>query len=185
MSKEKFRARNFALLLYPEDKSHVQAIEKIKQNYDYAMINHDKDLDDTGNIKKIHTHVVIKLANAQWNTAIAKELEITENYLQQIRNFENALEYMIHWNEPEKYQYPIENVTGTLKKKLIQYIENDEKTESDKVFELIEFITGMERKLTITEFAKYCATKDRWDIFRRSAAIFIKIIEEHNNFYQT
>lgn len=52
MKTEKYRARVHMLLLYPDCESHVKAIEKIKQSYDYAMILHDKDCDENGEVKK-------------------------------------------------------------------------------------------------------------------------------------
>ena len=46
--------------------------------------------------------------------------------------------------------------------------------------ELIQFIRQLEKILSITEFAEHCAKNGYWSEFRRSGAIFVKIIEEHN-----
>ncbi len=69
---EKYKSRKHCMLLYPlEDATHKKALDYIKLNYDYALIVHNQDLNDNGEIKKAHTHVVLSFPNAKWNTAIA------------------------------------------------------------------------------------------------------------------
>jgi len=177
---ENFRSRKLGLLLYPEDESHVQAIEKIKA-YEYGLILHDRDTDENGEIIKPHYHVVLSLKNAQWATAIAKELGITPNYIQQIRNEESALEYLIHYNDNDKYKYEIDAVQGSLKRRLIEYINKSDTPESDKVAIMIQYVEENANTLSVTKFSKFCAASGYWDVFRRSGAIFIKILEEHNH----
>ena len=175
------------LLLYPEeDITHKKAIEYIKTNYDYALIVHDKDFySDTGEIKKSHTHLVVKFNNAKWNTAIAKELGITTNYIQNCRNFNLALNYLIHYNDDTKYQYSIDEVQGNLKKKLEKIIKNDNKDENDKLLELINYIENYNGIIEESEFMKYSANIGMWDVARRSTIWFLRLIEKHNYLYKT
>ena len=100
---EKFRDRKLALLLYPDDPSHVEAMEKIKTSYDYVAILHDKDYTEDGEIKKPHWHVVLRFGNATWNSAVAKDLGIEQNYTEKVRNMNNAILYLIHYNDSDKY----------------------------------------------------------------------------------
>lgn len=177
---KKENSRNFCLLLYPEDSTHVKALEKIKSNYDYAYILHDKDVTEDGEIKKAHWHVVVNVGkNARWNTAIADELGITPNYVEKCGKLDRALQYLIHYNEPDKYHYDLSEVHGNLKTRLKIEINKEDKTEDERVDRLIDFINES-GYLTVTEFAKYCATNGYWDVFRRSGVIFCKILEEHN-----
>jgi len=177
-----YRSRKHVLLLYPEDVKHVACLEKIKQGYDYVGILHDKDLDENGILKKPHWHVVISFKNGTWQNALADDFGITPNYIQQVRNEQATLEYLIHFNEEEKFQYPFEEIFGTtsFKNKLKKHIESDELTEGDKVIELIEFIENADKHISVTSFARYCAMAGRWDVFRRSGSIFIKMIDEKN-----
>lgn len=183
---EKYRSRKHCLLLYPnEDKSHKNALEYIKKNYDCALIEHNKDYyKETGEIKKSHTHVVISFASAKWNTSVAKELGITENYIQNCRNFQSALNYLIHYDDDTKYQYSIDEVHGNLKSKLEKYLKNDNKDESEKSLELMKYIEDYKGILRLSEFAKYSAEVGMWDVFRRASIIYLKLIEEHNNPYK-
>ena len=176
-----YRSRSHCLLLYPEDKTHMEALNYIKQYYDYAYILHDKDYYDDGTIKKPHYHVIITFKNAKWNTSVSEELKITTNYIEQCRNLELALEYLIHRNEETKYQYDIDEVKGTLKQKLIKYLNQNDLDENDKVYELYKFINESEKRIYLYEFVDYCVKMGMWDIFRRSSLIFIKLIEEHNS----
>lgn len=176
---ENYRSRKHGLLLYPEDKSHVEALEKIK-SYNYALICHDKDTDEKGELKKAHWHVVINFKEARWRTAVAKDLGITPNYIREIGNEEKALEYLIHFNEEDKHQYSVSEVEGPLKKKLERYIQQDDTPEEDKVEGMINYILSQEKRVKVADFALYCAQKGVWDVFRRSSVIFIKILEEHN-----
>lgn len=195
MSKEKYRSRVHMLLLYPEDQTHVKALEKIKQSYDYACILHDKDIwteedeklnpdHKQGIQKKAHWHVVLRCSNATWSTAICKDLGIEHNYIEDVKKFDNALQYLIHYNDTNKTQYTTDEVQGSLKQKLLESINKVEKSEGEKVTELIEYIESNENYITITDFAKYCAVNGYWSEFRRSGAIFCKIIDEHNRQFQ-
>lgn len=181
MINEKYRSRVHMLLLYPEDASHVQALERIKATYDYAACLHNKDIADDGSLKKEHWHVVIRFQQAVWSSAICKELGIEHNYIESVKRFDNAIQYLIHYNDTDKAQYTVEDVFGNLKSKLLESINKVEKSEGEKVFELIQYIQEYEGHLTITEFAKYCAINGYWSEFRRSGAIMCKIIDEHNN----
>lgn len=175
------RSLNWCLVLYPsEDDTHKKALDYIISHYSYAYIVHNRDILDDGSLKKEHTHIVIKFNNYRWRNAIADELGITPNYLEKCRNLENALKYLIHFNNEDKAQYDISEVHGDLSLKLINYLDNTEKSESDKVLELLDFINNIDGFLTYNTFVKYVCSIGLFDIYRRSALTFIKLIDEHN-----
>lgn len=185
MSIQKVRSRKWGLLLYMEDSTHKEAFEKLMEldgcSCSVAYIVHDKDVDEsTGELKKEHIHVVLDWKNSVWNTALAKQLGIKENYIQQIRNYENALEYLIHYNDNEKYQYNIDEVQGTLKQKLAEIIAKDGMSEGERVLQLYEYINNYDGVIKISDVLKWSAKNGFWDIFRRSSTIFMAVIQEHN-----
>lgn len=187
---DNYRSKTHMLLLYPEDSTHVEALEKIKLNYEYAYILHDKDVysEDgetykAGDLKKAHYHVVIRTNNSTWQSAIAKDLGITDNYVRKTGNFENALMYLIHYNDIDKTQYNITEVQGPLVKRLKEAISKGEKSEGEKVTDLIDYIESCAFQISMAEFARYCAANGYWAEFRRSGVIFLKILEEHNKRY--
>ena len=178
---EKFRDRKFALLLYPEDATHMQALEIIKKSYDYAAILHDKDLDEKGETKKSHYHVIITTgSNAKWSTAIIKELGIADNYIEKIKNLDRALEYLIHLNDDNKHQYPIDSVEGTLRNRLNASMSASDKTEGEKVNDIADYIENSEKKISTMDMIRYASQNGMWDVLRRGGMLFIRALDEHN-----
>lgn len=178
---KKFRSRNFAILLYPENENHLEVLEKIKKSYDYIYINHNKDKDENNKLKKEHYHVIIRVGNnARWNTALSEELKLELNLIQDVKNMDRMLQYLIHYNEEDKYQYDINECKGPLKKRLELSINKNDKTEVEKILEIMDIIETADRKLTMTELARYCAENGNWSEFRRSSYIFKEILYEHN-----
>lgn len=182
---EKFRARNFNLILYEEDETHKKAIEYIKKNYDFAMILHDRDVDNiTGEIKKPHYHFVIRFQNARWNTSLAEDLGITPNYIEESRSLKRSLLYLIHYYDEDKYQYSLEYIEGSLKGRLLEIIKNGEKTENEKMQELLDYIDNSEQCISIPQFIRYCVSIGYTDVVRRDFCLLVPIIEEHNTYYE-
>lgn len=183
---EPYKSRKFMVLLYPDCIEHMAALEKVKSGYEHIYITHDKDVytdgDHAGELKKSHIHLVIQFKNATWNSALAKELGIPVNYLQRVRNEEDALSYLIHYNEENKHQYSLTDCHGSSRMiaKLQKIIESNTLTESQKALQMIDVIDTADSKITVIGFARFAASADRWDVFRRSAGIFLKIIEEKN-----
>lgn len=180
MSKEKYRSRVHMLLLYPDNAEHCQAVEKIKQSYDYAMILHNRDVTSEGELKKEHWHCVLRFKQSVWSSAICKELGINEQFIENVKRFDNVIQYLIHYNDSDKAQYTVDEVQGNLKQRLVESINKVEKSEGEKVIYLIEYIDQQPHRISIKQFASYCAENGCWSEFRRSATIFIKIIDEHN-----
>lgn len=191
MAIEKYRGRVHMLLLYPDNESHVKALDLLSKSYDYCGILHDRDkwtaedeakdsAHKEGELKKAHYHIVVRTKNATWNTALVKDLGIEEKFCEQAKNIDRALQYLIHYNESEKTQYLIDETFGSLQTRLKESITKEEKSEGEKVVELLDYIESNPDKITIRNFASYCAHNGYWAEFRRSATIFIKIIEEHN-----
>lgn len=177
---DKFRAKNFNLVLYEEDESHKKAIEKIKKSYEYAMILHDRDTAEDGTVKKEHYHIVLRFKNAKWNTALAEELGIAVNYIEECRSLKRSLFYLIHFYEEDKYHYPLSDVKGTLKSTLESFIKSDGKTESEKVLEIFEEIDNIDSFIYYSAFVKHIAKIGYWDIFRRSSSAITRYLDEHN-----
>lgn len=178
---EKYRSKVFNLVLYAEDTTHYCALDKIKKNYDYAMICHDRDINsETGEIKKAHYHVVLRFPNAKWNTALAEELGITENYIEESHNFKRSLLYLLHYYDQDKAQYLLNEVSGNLKNNLESFIKNEDKTESEKVIEILEEIDNITEFIQIKVFCMHIAKIGYWDTLRRSSGLILRCIDEHN-----
>lgn len=90
-----------------------EIIEKIKfDTHYYFGITHNKDTKDTGEIRKKHIHIVIKLKTKRTKGGLLKRLqkllEIDKQRIsiQMTRSQEATIRYLIHLDNPEKAQYP-------------------------------------------------------------------------------
>ena len=176
--------RNYILLLYPdEDISHKNCLDVIKKYYDYAYIIHDKDIDNDNKLKKSHIHCLVSFPNARHLSAISKEFGITDNYIRVCNSFNNSLYYLIHYNEPTKHQYSIDEVFGPLKKKLIKLINNDKLDEDDVITYILDMIDNTFDYLTITSLNRYCLINGYWNYYRKSFGLILAHLNEHNNYF--
>lgn len=89
---------------------------------------------------------------------------------------------MIHYYEEEKYQYSLEDVKGSLKTRLKDLINNDQKTPEEKSIDIMNWIDSQEF-ISISKFMWYCSSVGYWNMAQRSFIMFSKYIEEHNQNY--
>jgi len=178
MKEDRFRA--FHLILYLDDDTHVQAIEYIKENLHYASIIHNRDITEDGTIKKLHMHIVIRYLNAKTISACAKELGIKENYIQPCKkDYKKALLYLIHYDEPKKIGYSIDEVEGDLKSVLIKTLQGFN-TEDDSVLKIINILNQLQYT-SLNDFVQIICMEGLYSYFRRSQYIFVRLLDEHNN----
>lgn len=110
-------------------------IEDLKRRTDiYALILHDKDIKDTGERKTKHLHIVYQLSKrTRLGTEIrylSKQFAININAIsiEKMNNFVGSLQYLIHKNEPNKYQYRYSDIyTNIEPKELNLYLEMEVK----------------------------------------------------------
>lgn len=114
MSNDKIRSVYKGLILYPDDETHIKAMQIINNNFRYKAILHDRDITEDGEIKKAHYHYVIKLDSTQTNDWLANTLEIKSNYIQKIISLKGALDYLTHKYSPNKFQYDDVELFGDL-----------------------------------------------------------------------
>ena len=80
----------------------IKTLTNIKK---YAIIIHDKDLLESGEPKKKHFHCVLTFNNATTSDAVAKGLQVEEQYVNKIKTtVKSANLYLVHRNHPEKFQ---------------------------------------------------------------------------------
>lgn len=182
----KFRDRKFVAVLYPEDASHVECIEKLKTGgYNFAAILHDKDVyedgDHKGEMKKPHWHIVLRFKNAVWNTAVAKELGITSNYLEACKNVDASLLYLVHYGNDDKAQYNYEDVFGPLRLKLSTLLSDTD--EGTRVLNLVQIIEDSPGPIGYTELIKKAVSAGLYADLRRMGTFAVGLIREHNEEY--
>ena len=177
---KKIRSRCYHLILYDEDLSHKNAIDYIQKNYDYCLILHDKDFDEvTGELKKPHYHCILYFDNAVYKSSLAKQLDILPNYIE-VESLKKGLLYLVHYNNKEKYQYSIDEVTGTLKDRLYTFLSNNIENESQCIKLILEFFNNSNYAISLSDFIIYLVNNNLWSYYRRSQTTFLRLLDEHN-----
>lgn len=178
-----FRSAKMKLLLYPDDVTHVEAMKRIKENYDYAYILHDKDKKDDNDehSKKEHWHVVLRFKNAQWNTSLSNDLGIEKNYIRNSNDIDKALQYLIHYNDSDKHKYDINEVVGPLQERLKMSLNKYDRTEEEEVQLIMNYIVNSTSRMSITDLSIFCVQNGYWASYRRAQNLFRLMLNEHND----
>ena len=85
--------------------------ELCKDGYLFAYIFHDKDTDNDGVIKRKHLHLVLECPTRRRVSYYIKHLAMmfgvdrSQVQVEVSNNFDWDIQYLIHKNNPEKYQY--------------------------------------------------------------------------------
>lgn len=83
-----------------------QRVKELTYIKRYAIAVHDQDLLESNKPKKKHFHIVMTFSNATTIGAVAKWLKLEPQYIERIRyTTKSAMLYLVHRNNPEKYQY--------------------------------------------------------------------------------
>lgn len=107
-------------------------LTKLSLNVQYAFILHDKDVNkDTGEVKTKHLHCVLMLEDRKRLITIirdiSKELSFNINLIsiEKVNDLVGSIQYLIHRNDKEKYQYNIDDIVYQWndKNEFLTYIE--------------------------------------------------------------
>lgn len=186
---QKIKTRTYCMVLYPdEDMSHLFALNKLKENgYSYCAIDHDKDTYDDydncdesllGTLKKKHTHVYLRLKSPRFAEPLAEELGIKPNYLEPCRDSKSAMLYMLHDGYPNKHQYDVEEVYGSLACEVSKLLVDDD--EGSRVLRILDLLDTMPVPCTYRQFLIAICNNGLYGDFRRMGTFIKYLVEEHN-----
>lgn len=74
------------------------------------VIEHDKDTDDNGELIEAHTHVMIEYDTPRKVSTVANLLGVASNFVEVVQSKKAMLRYLIHLDDPDKFQYHMEDV---------------------------------------------------------------------------
>ena len=175
----RYKAKTHLVELYTDSDSWNSAYDKLLLMDNVAYIHHNADG------CKEHIHAVVCTVNQTYNTSLAKQLGIECKWIQQVKDRNSILRYLIHLDNPDKHQYQEEEVLFTSK-----YMEDLFKTacnvgvkesEDSKVIRLLDMLDGMHERLTYTQFVRLACENGLYDVVRRSNYLMCKILDEYNN----
>lgn len=115
------KSRKFSLVSYVPAEHILQVLQSHSKSIrGFAYATHDKDLNDDGTLKAIHTHIVLWLYDGRALDDIRRWFRYTDSDGQAVNtlgqfclDISSAYEYLTHQNTPEKYQYSPDIVVCT------------------------------------------------------------------------
>lgn len=175
------KSRAFKLNLYREDVTHSKALSLIPDYCDYALIEHDSDIDDDGQLKKPHVHVFIRFPNPRYLNSVAKDFGIASNYIRPCGDSRSFVRYLVHKDSPSKFQYDENSIKTNIPDFVREcLLSNRDKSESEKVLEVLELLDDIHSYIDTRSFVRLVARAGLFDVFRRSQYTFLQILKEHN-----
>lgn len=175
--------RYYTCIIYKDDINFSKYFDNIMNNYEeVTYIEHDKDINENGEKKKPHYHMLFKVGeNARHLSAVAKEIGIAENYLQGC-NKKSMLQYLIHLNNQEKTQYSINEVHGELKDELVKILLKKE-PEENKYINIINNIKQGSIN-NITELLEYAIEFQCLEEVKKTQFLLYRLVEENRKGYK-
>lgn len=177
--KEK-RLRNIEVILYTGEKVEELINTCQDKGINYAIIYHNQDTFDDGTKKECHYHCQLYTEDAKTISAWSKIISIEENYIQEIKSKKKAIQYLIHLNNKEKYQYNKDDIISNFD---IDIYFKD-KNEGLQIKEIIEYIESVKFTITNKEIIDYILSNNLWGVYRRSYSIIKDLVIEHNTIYR-
>lgn len=168
------------IILYTDNELHLSLMNELTQKYNYAYILHDKDKNDDGTFKKEHYHLLLFFRNARWGSSILKEINIDNPNLIEFReNKAEAVQYLIHSNNLDKYQYNIEDIISDIDISI--YFNKYKDNETKDVSILYDYITNYVGIIFYNQVYYFAVSNNLWSSYRRNYLILKDLIQEHNS----
>ena len=194
--REQKQGRTFTCELYPDSQSYDCELLLNRLSYyweKFYYILHDKDVYTEGDydkflsnnkyepdwvigqLKKPHYHVIGYSSSPCMLGRAAKKFGVPSNSVQKVEKFKEAVQYLIHINHPNKYQYSPEEII-TNDESLPTILKRKQEAE-EKADMLFTFILESD-VVTITELSKFAIKNHLWDELRRGQHIYTALINE-------
>lgn len=162
--KEIVKGRDWTFIVYPES-----APENWRTILDETFMRwvesplHDKDVNADGEIKKPHWHILLSSDGPITQTAVQKIIgPLNCSNAQKVGSAKGLVRYMVHLDNPEKYQYSLDEIVGHNGADVASYFELTATNKLVLMKEMISFI--YENNIdNYAEFLMLCIEKsDDW-----------------------
>lgn len=141
------------------DNALIEDLEKwlIANTKQYAFILHDKDILEDGNKKTPHLHVVCNMITTKQRIAtilndLTKSLDISPLLvsIDKYTSFNASIQYLIHKNNEEKYQYDIKDIkTNIPTQELDLFMKYETQSEELTAERLIDVVAKAKKRTDI------------------------------------
>ena len=158
---KKDRTRNWTLLVYPEsapknwrtiiDDNHVQWIESPL---------HDKDTNPDGTIKKPHWHILIMYDGVKsYDQVESLTVKLKSPIPKRCESARGLVRYMIHLDNPEKFQYEKSEIIGHCGADVESFFEMTATNRLDKLKDITRYVLD-NHVTSFSDLVEYAITHD-------------------------
>lgn len=171
-------SRIFLGILYPDSESYdcQKVLSRLEDTFsDFAYIIHDKDVNEEGEIKKAHIHWCGKKSSPAPLSTISNALGVEANSIKFCRNWKLSLRYLIHADNPEKFQYDVEKVTANFPYRAVV----ESKISEMMAKKILDYIFE-KRPSSMIALMDWCIQNGCWSEFRRCSSAWASCIREVN-----
>lgn len=165
--KEDLRSRTWTIIVYPDSapKNWREMLDDTRIAWVESPL-HDKDVNPDGTIKKPHWHIVLMFGS---NKSYSQIKEIDDmlhgaEEPQKVHNLKGAIRYLIHFDNPEKYQYNREDIKCHGGADIDQYFALSASSKNEVLWDIIEFIRENQVE-SLVEFMGYIQSANKRDWF--------------------
>ena len=163
-AKKTIKGRDWTFLVYPEsapanwreflDETHMRWVESPC---------HDKDVNADGEVKKAHFHILLSSDGPITEQAVMKIIEPLKGPMpKKVGSAKGLVRYMAHLDNPEKYQYPIDEIIGHNGADVASYFELTMTNKIVMMKDIVKFIYEEEID-NYADFLMLCIEKsDDW-----------------------
>lgn len=154
--------RHFIVLLYEDTTSYnfKETLRIIKSQKKWAYIKHMPE----SNEKKEHYHVILSFENAKSKKTLSNQINVPENFIDEVKSFRTICRYLIHKDDEDKFQYSLDQVI----------VSNAFEREFKKQFDDIET-----EDIIIDNIYKFIASISKEYMFNESQRLLVQYVNQH------
>lgn len=164
MKDEIMKGRDWTAIVYPD--SAPENWREILDDTHYKWVEsplHDKDINPDGELKKAHWHILLS-ADGPISEKTAKEVfeKLNTPEIRKVGSSRGLVRYMIHMDNPEKYQYDIEEIKAHNGADIDSYFELTTTSRLSVLREMVIYIRDNQVD-NFSDFVMVCIEKsDDW-----------------------
>lgn len=167
--------RKFELVLYPDSTTYTcdEVILKAQKYFDFwAYCLHDHDIHEDGTPKKAHYHFYGKKYTTMTPAGVCYQLGLRENDIANCHNWKSSIRYLIHLDNPNKYQYDPSCITANFDLTAILNSGQDDDYQAKRIYEYIVQHPDYDLRMILD----WVLDNNLWSGFRRGFAVWDKFI---------
>lgn len=174
----KLEIRNVEIISYDIEEVYSIIDKAKKNNIDYYYIYHNLDINDDGTLKKPHYHIQLYNDNQKLIENWQKFYNVPSNRIEKIHNKIQAIRYLIHCDNNEKFQYQLEDIVTN--SEIIKYFKSTISNENNEIELIYLHITKLKRHIGYKELWDFVIDNGIWSTYRRNYSIIKDLLYDHN-----